>query len=72
MPLIDTNLKNTPKFLAESPEPHEKEIWKKVYAIYLQVTGKSAEEAKNERLKLATLLPILQSLDQKWKDVKSD
>ena len=72
MSLIDSSTKNTPKFLAESPEPHEKEIWKKVYAIYLNYIGKSAEEVKNERPKLATLLPILQSLDQKWKDVKSD
>ena len=72
MSLIETNVKVSTKFLTESAAPAEKENWKMTYVTYLKITGKSPEDAKTERPKLTTLLPILQSLDQKWKNVKSE
>lgn len=72
MPLIDTTLKNTPKFLAESPEPHEQEIWKKAYARYLHANDKSPWAAAKDRTRLDELLPILEGLDPKWRQVKPE
>ncbi len=72
MQQIDTFVNVSTNFLKKAAEPEEKEIWKRVYVTYLHYIGKSAEEAKKERTKLTTLLPIFQSLDQKWRDVKGE
>ena len=59
MPNIDTSTKNTPKFLDESPEPHDQEIWKRAYAMYLHNNEKTPWKAAKERIRLDTVLSIL-------------
>jgi len=59
MPLIETSTKNTPKFLDESPEPHDQETWKKAYALYLKSKDKNPWTAAKERIRLEDLLNIL-------------
>ena len=47
----------------------DKLIWKKAYATFVIESEKTPEECANKPLQLTELLPILGSLDRKWKFV---
>ena len=50
----------------------DKLIWKKAYATFIIESKKSPEECANKSLQLTELLPILRSLDRKWKSVEPE
>ena len=50
----------------------DKLIWKKAYATFLIESEKTPEECANKPLQLTELLPILGSLDRKWKLVEPE
>ena len=70
--MLNTPTSEHPKFLDDTPDDHDKATWKRAYASYLNVTGKSPEQCANVPLKLSTLLPILEELDPRWKAVDPD
>ena len=50
----------------------DKLIWKKAYATFVIESEKTPEECANKPLHLTELLPILGSLDRKWKLVEPE
>ena len=50
----------------------DKLIWKKAYATFVIESEKTPEECANKPLQLTELLPILGSLDRKWKLVEPE
>ena len=50
----------------------DKLIWKKAYATFVIETKETPEECANKPLLLTELLPILGSLDRKWKLVEPE
>ena len=50
----------------------DKLIWKKAYATFAIESEKTPEECANKPLQLTELLPILGSLDRKWKLVEPE
>ena len=72
MSMINTITNEPPKFLDETPDENDKVTWKRAYASYLNVTGKTPEECVNVPLNLTVLLPILGELDPRWKAVDAD
>ena len=70
--MINTNTKEIPSFLKETPDEIEKIVFKRVYATYLTEIKRSPEECANKSLQLTELLPILRILDRKWKSVEPE
>ena len=70
--MINTNTNEIPSFLEGKPDEMDKLIWKKAYATYLTEIKRSPEECANKSLQLTELLPILRSLDRKWKSVEPE
>ena len=50
----------------------DKLIWKKAYATFVIESKETPEECANKSLQLTELLPILGSLDRKWKLVEPE
>ena len=50
----------------------DKLIWKKAYATFVIDSKETPEECANKPLLLTELLPILGSLDRKWKLVEPE
>ena len=69
MQMMDNVMKEPPKFLDGKPNDLDKVTWKRAYATYVIETKKTPEEIAKETLILSELLPILGSLDRKWKFV---
>ena len=59
MPQIDTSTNSPPKWLTETAEPHDKETWRKAYAMYLHSKDKNPFTAVKERIRLDAVLPVL-------------
>ena len=70
--MINSETNDPPKFLDEPPDEHDKATWKRAYASYLSVTGKTPEECAHVQFNLAALRPILGELDPIWNAVKPD
>jgi len=69
---MNTVTNETPNFLDATPEDNDKITWKRAYATYLIVIGKTPEECASKPLSLPALLPILGELDFRWKSVDAD
>ena len=67
--MINTVTNEVPSFLEETPQESDKILCKRAYATYVIETKKTPEEIAKETLNLSELLPILGSLDRKWKFV---
>ena len=70
--MINTNTNEIPSFLEGKPDEMDKLIWKKAYATFIIESKKSPEAFANKSLQLTELLPILRSLDRKWKSVEPE
>ena len=70
--MINTTINEIPSFLERRPDEMDKLIWKKAYATYLTEIKRSPEECANKSLQLTELLPILCSIDRKWKSVEPE
>ena len=72
MNMINPSTVDSLVFLNGIPVESDKIHWKRAYATYLLVTHKTPEECANKSLQLTELLPILGSLDRKWKLVEPE
>ena len=68
--MTNTAINDPPKFLDDTPDDDDKVTWKRAYASYLKVTGKTPEASENVPINLAALLPVLGELDPRWKEVE--
>ena len=67
MQMMDSVMKEPPKFLDGKHNELDKVTWKRAYATYLTDNGFTPEQFVNEPFNLTELLPVLGTLDSKWK-----
>ena len=70
MSMKNTAINDPLKFLDARPDDDDKVTWKRAYASYLKVTGKTPEACEKVPINLAALLPVLGELDPRWKEVE--
>jgi len=64
--MINTETKEVPNFLNNTPDEYDKYCWKRAYATYLMVNDKTPEDFAKDPFNLIELLPILRGFDPKW------
>ena len=70
--MINSVTNVVPTFLGELPSEIDKICWKRAYATFLNVHNITPEEYAKEPINLIELLPVFQSIDQKWTHVEPE